>query len=50
MSKLRSYKGRTFREGYNPTKAEFKKSHGKFYSEEELEEAFKVLQGKEDKK
>lgn len=44
--KLRQYKTTSFRDGYNPTKAEFKKSHGKIFSEQELEEAWKVLQQK----
>lgn len=45
----RKYKKTTFREGYNPTKAEFKKTFSKVIPENEIDEAFKVLQSKDTK-
>lgn len=51
MSKSKNYKGRYFRNDYQPTKAELKKSYGEIYSAEELDEIYKLLHDKEtDKK
>lgn len=42
---MAKYKNTTFREGYNPTFSEFKKSHKKTIGIDNLADAYKALTG-----
>ena len=43
---MKKFKNTTFREGYNPSFSEFKKSHANTIALEDMAEAFKVVTGK----
>jgi hypothetical protein len=43
---MAKYKNTEFREGYSPSFSEFKKSHKKIFSEEEMEDAYKACTGR----
>lgn len=44
---MKRFKNTTFREGYNPSFPEFKKSHASIIALEDMAEAYKIVSGKE---
>ena len=46
---MAEFKNTTFREGYNPSLSEFKKTHGHLFNENEIEKAYEVVTGKKPK-
>ena len=47
---MKKFKNTTFREGYNPTFSEFKKSHKKVIDANDMEVAYEVVTGKKPKR
>lgn len=47
---MKKFKNTTFREGYNPSFSEFKKSHSKVIDVNDIEVAYELVTGKKPKK